>query len=678
MAVSQFITTKLPLSRDVTSLKGIGPKKAQALARLDIYTISDLYSFYPREYEDRRLKSSVLKATPTRSYYFEWKAISKPYVKRLKNMTISYMYFAEGDFKKIRVVWFNDRFSIRKIKLNTTYKFYTKVTYKDGFYESVNPLFEDLDGEEIGGIYSIYPLTSGLSQKNLNSFIKEALKNFDPREEILSKEIKEKFNLLDREEALNEVHFPKDIDALFKAKSDIKIGDLLKELIFLDYAGKLQRTKQEISLTYNLDEILSKLDFSLTRSQLSSLKEILEDSGKEISMNRLLIGDVGSGKTIVAMLAMLVFAKNSYQSAMMVPTEVLAIQQFEKYKNFMDCLGVKLALLTGSTKEKDEIKAGLKDGSIDMVVGTHALIEEDVKFKDLRLVVNDEQHRFGVRQRQELARKGINTNYLTMTATPIPRTLSLRINKMLDLSIINELPKGRAKVFTSIINEDHQEIVFENIKDSLKKGRQVYVVTTNIDAEDTNSVENLYNKYKKIFKPYRVEKLHGKLKPSIKEDILTKFNNHEIDIIVSTTVIEVGIDVANANTMVIYNSNNFGLSQLHQLRGRVGRGEYESYCYLISKDINPNTKLKILVDSNDGFVISQKDYELRGGGKILSLIQHGKNLSEIEYLKMSEEDTEKTFEILDYLRENSFEGVNLDYIKDYFDEDKDIILNWWK
>ena len=675
MAVSQFITTKLPLSRDVTSLKGIGPKKAQALARLDIYTISDLYSFYPREYEDRRLKSSVLKATPTMSYYFEWKAISKPYVKRLKNMTISYMYFAEGDFKKIRVVWFNDRFSIRKIKLNTTYKFYTKVTYKDGFYESVNPLFEDLDGEEIGGIYSIYPLTSGLSQKNLNSFIKEALKNFDPREEILSKGIKEKLNLLDREEALNEVHFPKDIDTLFKAKSDIKIGDLLKELIFLDYAGKLQRTKQEISLTYNLDEILSKLDFSLTRSQLSSLKEILEDSGKEISMNRLLIGDVGSGKTIVAMLAMLVFAKNSYQSAMMVPTEVLAIQQFEKYKNFMDGLGVKLAILTGSTRQKDEIKAGLKDGSIDMVVGTHALIEEDVKFKDLRLVVNDEQHRFGVRQRQELARKGINTNYLTMTATPIPRTLSLRINKILDLSIINELPKGRAEVFTSIINEDHQEIVFENIKDSLKKGRQVYAVTTNIDAEDTNSVENLYNKYKKIFKPYRVEKLHGKLKSSIKEDILTKFNNHEIDIIVSTTVIEVGIDVANANTMVIYNSNNFGLSQLHQLRGRVGRGEYESYCYLISKDTNPNSKLKILVDSNDGFVISQKDYELRGGGKILSLIQHGKNLSEIEYLKMSEEDTEKTFEIFDYLRENSFEGVNLDYIKDYFDEDKDIILN---
>lgn len=656
-------------------MKGIGPKKAKALSKLDIYTVRDLYSYYPREYEDRRIKASVLKASPTRSYYFEWKAISKVYVKRLKNMTVSYMYFAEGDFKKIRVIWFNDRFSIRKIRLNETYKFYTKVAYKNGYYESVNPIFENLDGDMIGAIYSIYPLTSGISQKNLNAFIKEALKEFDVREDILSKSLKERFNLMDREKALKEVHFPSDLQTLFKAKTDIKIGDLLKELIFLDHLGKLQRNKQDISLKYDLKEILAKLSFSLTRSQLRSLKEILEDSDKDISMNRLLIGDVGSGKTIVAMVSMLVFGLNSYQAAMMVPTEVLAIQQYEKYKDFIGGFGLKLALLTGSSKNKEEIKEGLRDGTIDMVVGTHALIEEDVKFRNLRLVVNDEQHRFGVRQRQELAKKGIDANYLTMTATPIPRTLSLRINKMLDLSIINELPKGRASVITSIVNEDHQEFLFENIKEGLKAGRQVYVVSNNIDAEDTNSVENLYKKYKKIFKTHRVEKLHGKLKASLKEEILKKFNNHEIDILISTTVIEVGIDVANANTMVIYNSNNFGLSQLHQLRGRVGRGEYDSYCYLFSKDVNPKSKLKILVDSNDGFEISQKDYELRGGGKILSLIQHGKNLSEIEFLNMTEEETNKTFEIFDYLKENSYKGVNLEFIRDYFDEDKDIILN---
>lgn len=675
MAVSQYITTKLPLSREVESLKGIGPKKAKSLARLNIYTISDLYSYYPREYEDRRFKQSVLNASPTKSYYFEWKSISKAYIKRFNKTTISYMYFAEGNFKKIRVVWFNDKFSIRKIKLNEIYKFYTKVTYKNGYYEAVNPIFEDLDGETIGGIYSIYPLTSGISQKNLNSFIKEALKNFDPKEELLSKNLRDKFNLYDRKSALNEIHFPENLDILIKAKSNIKILDLLKELIFLDYVGSLQRSKQDIRLDYNLEDILSKLKFSLTRSQLKSLKEILSDCEKDISMNRLLIGDVGSGKTIVAMLAMFVFAKNSYQSAMMVPTEVLAIQQYDKYKDFISDLGLNLALLTGSTINKDEIKMGLADGTIDMVIGTHALIEEDVNFKNLRLVVNDEQHRFGVRQRQEFARKGINANYLTMTATPIPRTLSLRINKMLDLSVINELPKGRAEVYTSVINENHQEALFENIKENLDKGRQVYVVTTNIDSEDTNSVENLYKKYKKIFKNNKVEKLHGKLKPSLEEEILNNFNNHKIDILISTTVIEVGIDVPNANTMVIYNSNNFGLSQLHQLRGRVGRGKYDSFCYLVSKDPDPNSKLKILVDSNDGFVISQKDYELRGGGKILSLIQHGKNLSEVEFLNMTDEETNKTFEIFDYLKENSYKGVNLDYIREYFDKDKDIILN---
>ena len=666
------------MNKDITEIKGIGPKKASALNRLGIYTISDLYSFYPREYEDRRNKTSVLKAQENRSYYFEWKAISKAYVKRFGKTTVSYMYFAEGDFKKIRVVWFNDRFSIRKIRLNHTYKFFTKIEYKNGYYEAINPLFEDLDGEEIGGIYSIYPLTSGITQKNLSSFIKESLKYFDSDDEILSNENLDKYKIISRRDALREVHFPTSIESLFKAKEDIKIVDLLRELIFLDYASKMQKTNQDIKLAYDLNKILSKLDFPLTRSQKKSLIEILEDSNKKISMNRLLIGDVGSGKTIVAILAMIVFGINGYQSAMMVPTEVLAIQQFEKYKDFVGAFGVNISLLTSSTKDKEEVKKGISDGTIDMVIGTHALIEDDVNFKNLRLVVNDEQHRFGVKQRQSLAKKGIGTNYLTMTATPIPRTMSLRINKMLDLSVINELPKGRAEVKTDIVMEDHQEILFENIGHNLKAGRQVYVVTTNIDSEDTNSVENLYKKYRSLYKNYRVEKLHGKLKASLKEEILKKFANKEIDILISTTVIEVGIDVANANTMVIYNANNFGLSQLHQLRGRVGRGEYESYCYLISKDTDVNARLKTLVDSNDGFVISQKDYEIRGGGKILSLIQHGKNLSQIEYLNMTEEETDKTFYIFDKLKENKFQGVNLAYIREFFKDDKDIILNWWR
>lgn len=663
------------MNKELTDLRGIGPKKAKTLNKLDIYTVSDLYNYYPRAYEDRSKKILASQAKDDRAYYFVWKCVSKPYFKRFKNLSLSYMYFEDNIGNKIRVVWFNDRFSIRKIDINKEYKFYTKVAFKNGFYESVNPIFEDLSGSEIGGIYSIYPLTSGLSQKNIRTFIKEALSFYDQDEELLSPEICEKFDLLSRQKSLNTVHFPDNVDDLLRAKSDVKILDLLRELIFLYYIGKNAKISQDIKLNYNLDNILDRLAFKLTKSQLRSLKEILADSTSDFAMNRLLVGDVGSGKTIVGILAMIIFGLNSYQSAMMVPTEVLAIQQYEKNKDLIESFSLRVGLLTGSSKEKDEIKAKLLNGEIDIVIGTHALIQDNVLFKDLRLVVNDEQHRFGVKQRQALAKKSQAVNYLTMTATPIPRTLSLKINQMLDLSIINELPKGREIIDTHIIMQNREKILFEEISRNLEAKRQVYVVSNNIDSEDDNSVENLYKRYKKNFKAYRVEILHGRLKPAIKEEILNNFANGDIDILISTTVIEVGIDVANANIIAIYNASNFGLSQLHQLRGRVGRGQHKSYCFLINKNVDDNPKLKILEKTNDGFEIARKDYELRGGGKILSLIQHGKNLSEIEYLNMTEEETDRSFEIFDYLKSIDFEGVNIDFIKKFFDEDKDIILN---
>lgn len=663
------------MNKELTDLRGIGLKKAKALSKLDIYTVSDLYNYYPRAYEDRSKKILVNQATEDRPYYFVWKSISKPYFKRFKNISLSYIYFEDELGNKIRVIRFNDRFSIRKIEINKKYKFYTKVAFKDGFYEAVNPIFEDIGGSEIGGIYSIYPLTSGLSQKNIRTFIKEAMSFYDQDEELLSSEICDKFSLFSRQEALNIVHFPENIDDLLRAKSNVKILDLLRELIFLYYIGKDSKINQDISLNYNLDDILDSLSFKLTKSQLRSLTEILADSAGKSAMNRLLVGDVGSGKTIVGIIAMIVFGLNSYQSAMMVPTEVLAIQQYEKNKDLIESFSLKVALLTGSSKDKDEIKAKLLNGNIDIVIGTHALIQDNVLFKDLRLVVNDEQHRFGVKQRQALAKKGQAVNYLTMTATPIPRTLSLKINQMLDLSIINELPKGREIIDTHIIMQDREKILFEQIFKNLEAKRQVYIVSNNIDSDDDNSVENLYKRYNKHFKAYRVEILHGRLKPKIKEEILSDFANGDINILISTTVIEVGIDVANANIIAIYNASNFGLSQLHQLRGRVGRGQHKSYCFLINKNVDDNPKLKILEKSNDGFEIARKDYELRGGGKILSLIQHGKNLSEIEYLNMTEKETERSFEIFDYLKSIDFGGVNIDFIKKFFDEDKDIILN---
>ena len=663
------------MNKELTDLRGIGPKKAKTLSKLDIYTVSDLYNFYPRAYEDRSKKILASQAREDRAYYFVWKSVSKPYFKKLKNVSLSYMYFEDELGNKIRVVWFNDRFSIRSIELDKKYKFYTKVSLKKGFYEAINPIFEGLGGNEIGGIYSIYPLTSGLSQKNIRAFIKEALSFYNQDEELLNPANKDQCNLLSRQEALNTVHFPDNVNNLLRAKSDIKILDLLKELIFLYHIGKNAKIKQDINLSYKLDNILGRLDFALTKPQLRSLNEILTDCSGKYAMNRLLVGDVGSGKTIVGIIAMIVFGLSSYQSAMMVPTEVLAIQQYEKYKDLIESFSLNVALLTGSSKDKDEIKAKLLNGDIDIVIGTHALIQDDVLFNDLRLVINDEQHRFGVKQRQALAKKGQAVNYLTMTATPIPRTLSLKINQMLDLSVINELPMGREIIDTHIIVQDREKILFEQISKNLEDGRQIYVVSNNIDSDDDNSVENLYKRYKKQFKSYRVEILHGKLNSEIKESILSDFSSGIINILISTTVIEVGIDVANANVIVIYNANNFGLSQLHQLRGRVGRGQYKSYCYLVNKNADANLKLNILEKTNDGFEIAQKDYELRGGGKILSLIQHGKNLSEIEYLNMTQEETDRSFEIFDYLKSIDFKGVNIDFIKKFFDEDKDIILN---
>ncbi|MDU3153725.1 MAG: helicase-related protein, partial [Anaerococcus hydrogenalis] len=343
-------------------------------------------------------------------------------------------------------------------------------------------------------------------------------------------------------------------------------------------------------------------------------------------MNRLLCGDVGSGKTIVALIAMIIFSLNFYQTCMMVPTEVLAIQQYEKNKNLIESFGLKVELLTSSTKNKDLIKEKIKNGQIDIVIGTHALIVEDVEFKDLKLIVADEQHRFGVRQRQALYEKGNKANYLTMTATPIPRTLFLKMKNLLSLSQITELPKGRGQVITELVLLSMEDTLIYKIKKFIDDGRQVYVVSDSIDSDDDNSVENLYKRYKKKFKNMRIEKLHGKLKAEEKEKILKEFSEGSIDILISTTVIEVGIDVSNANCMVIYNANNFGLSSLHQLRGRIGRGAHTSFCYLISKKVDERSKLNIIKNSNDGFEIAKKDLKLRGGGKILSTIQHGRNL----------------------------------------------------
>lgn len=658
----------------ITALKGIGPKKSKDLKKLGIVNVSDLYNYYPKSYEDRSKLTKLANVIDNRKNYFEWKIVSKLYTKYINGKSVSYIYAREGNLN-IRLIWFNDRFSPRKLILGRIYKFYTSVKLKSNTYEAINPIFCDINDDEIGSIVSMYSLTKGLSNKQLSGFIAESLKYYDGKEDILDDYLLEEFSLNDRLENLKEVHNPTSIDRLSNAKSQIKIIDLLKDLYICEFLKQMTKSNQNLKLAYNLDEILSYLDFNLTRSQMSSLKEILKDCESNYTCNRLLVGDVGSGKTIVAVILMIIFAISGYQSAMMVPTELLAIQQFEKNADLFNKLGISAEILTSSSKDKDTTKDKLANGDIDILIGTHALIQEDVIFKNLKFVVNDEQHRFGVSQRQLLALKGERVNYLTMTATPIPRTLSLKISDIIDLSIINELPKGRKTIDTYLIGADKEDLLSQTIKNNIDDGRQVYVVTNNIDSDDRYSLENLYKIYKKRFNSYRVEILHGKLKSDVKESILKKFQDGEIDILLATTVIEVGIDVSNANTMVIYNANNFGLSTLHQLRGRVGRGEYKSFCYLITDNTSPSNKLNILVKSNDGFEIAKKDYDLRGGGKILSYLQHGKNLSKIENLNMTKDEIDKAFYIYEKTKSNDYEGVNLDFIKDFYNEEKRMILN---
>lgn len=660
---------------DLLDLNGIGPKKKEYLNRLSINSISDLYNYYPREYEDRSHKMLLNKSKENVKYFFEFTIASKLYFKKSRKFVLSYLYACDDNQDQVKIIWFNDKFSPRKLIEGKKYKFFTKVKKIEGIYECINPIFSELNDENIGGIVPIYGLTKSITNKQISSYIKESLRYYDKDEEILSPELLDRFKINSRYKNLLKIHFPEQIESLKEAKSQIKILDFIRELLFLQVLKTQKYKSQDLSLKYNLDFILSKIPFELTRSQRQVLVEIIDSSNQKKPMNRLLCGDVGSGKTIVAIILMIIFAQNKYQSAMMVPTEVLAIQQYENNIDLINSFGLKVSLLTGSSKNKEEIKKKLESGEIDIVIGTHALIQEDVSFKNLKLIINDEQHRFGVIQRQRLAEKGENPNYLTMTATPIPRTLYLKISDLLDISIIDQLPKSRIPIKTEIVTEAMEESLFSIIKDNLIEKRQVYVVSNNIDSDDSNSVNSLYERYKKKFRKFKVETLHGRLNSYEKEKILKDFNDGKIDILISTTVIEVGIDVKNANIMVIYNATKFGLSTLHQLRGRVGRGEYKSYCYLISKNQNENKKLSILARSNNGFEIAKLDLDIRGGGKILSTIQHGKNLEDVEYLNMSKSDIDKSFEIFNNLKKCDFKGVNFNYIKNYFNLKKRIILN---
>ncbi len=526
------------------------------------------------------------------------------------------------------------------MKYGKKYRFFGKIEYQYGKISINSPVFDEIENtNNTGKIIPIYPLTFSLTQNTLRKIIENGLKKVNEEgglKETLPEYILKEYNLQDIKKANYDIHFPKNYEDFRKARKRLVFEELLStQLALLQIKNNNLTEKKGITFDKNvkMSDVINSLPFNLTKAQLRVLQEIDENMESEKTMNRLLQGDVGSGKTIVAMISAYKAVKSGYQVAILAPTAILATQHLNNFRNILDKFNIKCELLiSGITKKnKENILERLKDGKIDILIGTHAMIEENVEFKNLGLVVTDEQHRFGVKQRTKIAQKGKNPDVIVMSATPIPRTLALILYGDLDISIIDELPPNRKTIETYAVTKRMEERINNFIKKQVNEGRQCYIVCPLVEESedegiDLKAVLTLYEICKnQTFKEYKVEYIHGKMKPKEKDEIMSRFKKGEINILISTTVIEVGVDVPNASIMVIEDAQRFGLAALHQLRGRVGRGEYKSYCVLKYNGNGQNTKerMKIMCETNDGFVISQKDLELRGSGDFFGTMQHG-------------------------------------------------------
>ncbi len=624
------------LSKEIQFVKGIGPKRANKLNKLGIFTLKDLIYYFPRQYEDR---SNIKKITQLEN---DEKASIKGIITRMdtyspkKGMNITKIDVRD-ESGYIRLVFFNQEYITKVFKSGDSILAYGKVKIENNFKELSSCEIEHYTNapQSTCKIQPVYPLTYGLTNKELESIIKSVLLKEEFKvKEYLPRYIIEKYKLCGIDYAIRNIHNPTSKDALKIALYRLVFEEFLVLQLGLFYfkSGVNESNGIEFKENEKLNDIVNSLPFKLTKAQNRALDEILEDMQSSKVMNRLVQGDVGSGKTVVALLSLASAVLNGYQGALMAPTEILASQHYESFKETLETFNIKSELLVGSLtkKQKDKVLEKVKNQEIDILIGTHALIEDKVEFKNLGIVITDEQHRFGVRQRGRLSNKGDSPDILVMTATPIPRTLALILYGDLDISIIDELPPGRQPIETIAIEHKRRSEAYENlVRDEVKKGRQVYVVCPLVDEsekiEATAAVELVEELKREFFSDLRVGLLHGKMKPSEKDSIMDDFKNKRLDILVSTTVIEVGVNVPNATLMIIENAERFGLAQLHQLRGRVGRGKHKSYCILIynSKTEVCKERMSIMEETTDGFKISQKDLEIRGPGEFFGTRQHG-------------------------------------------------------
>ena len=625
----------MDLSKDVKYIKGVGPNRVKLLNKLKIYTLKDLITYYPRDYEDRSKPQNVCDCEDGTEVLIEAMPISKITEYRKGKMIISRL-IVRDQTGTCYITWYNQGYLKNRFIPMKFYRFFGKVSRKGNRLEMNSPVFDEIEQtKNTGKIIPIYPLTYELKQSTLRRIIENGLAEVDGKlEETLPEYILKENNLLDINTAINRIHFPIDFSDYNKSRDRLVFEELLTtQLALLKLKNNYEREKNgiEFSKEVKMSDVINILPFKLTKAQLRVLEEIDNDMESQRPMNRLLQGDVGSGKTVVAMISAYKAVKSGYQAAIMAPTAILASQHLEGFQSILSQFGIRCELLISSItkKKKTEILEKLQNGEIDILIGTHALLEENVVFKNLGLVVTDEQHRFGVKQRATIATKGKNPDTIAMSATPIPRTLALILYGDLDISIIDELPPNRKKIETFAVRKGMTERVNQFIRKQIDDGRQAYIVCPLVEENEElglKSVIELEEKYKnETFSNYKVAYLHGKMKAKEKDEIMEKFKNGEIQILIATTVIEVGVNVPNASIMVVENAERFGLAQLHQLRGRVGRGEYQSYC-ILKFDGNSETirqRMKVMCDTNDGFIISEKDLELRGSGDFFGTEQHG-------------------------------------------------------
>ena len=648
---SKVIDYNLSLNSDISLIKSIGKVNKNKLNELGIFNIKDLINYYPRSYLDYTNRVKIINLKPD-NLYTCIATIKRFYIYKSKNNSnlsiMNIVIFDETSSIKVTKFLLGKRFrsfsffsSQKNLYLpGTKLAISGKVKLSEYGKNFVDPQIEILNNNEesfnfSGKIMPLYSLSDLISNISFIKLIKKVIIYSKHYPDLLSKEQLNSLSLLSKSESLINIHLPQDQNALNESKKRLLFDELfilqMKFLLRKRKRNKKLTTQNSLKKRFLLQEFLNNVPFQLTKSQEHVLNEIKYDLSDLTPMSRLLQGDVGSGKTIIAIASLLIVLEKDHQGALMVPTEVLATQHYKNLLKYLDPLLVTVELLTGNTpqKKRKEILTNLKNGMVDILVGTHAIFEDKVIFNSLGMVVIDEQHRFGVTQRNRLLNKGDNTNLLSMTATPIPRTLALSLYGDLDISQITELPPGRVPITTKIISEGELDTLFKGIENEIDNGKQVYVILPLIEDSEKMNLSSAKKIFKylseEIFLKNNVGLLHGKLNSEEKNNVINSFLNNKINILVSTTVIEVGIDVPNASTMIIYNSERFGLSQLHQLRGRVGRGSHKSICYLVTSEKNglENKRLKVLEKSNDGFYIAEKDLELRGPGQILGYKQSG-------------------------------------------------------